>query len=81
MYVNVYFYCFVKYFFCKLRKIFFKKLLTFFVHHRGVIKTASLSFLNCQILNLFLKFLIAKIFAGLPANFAVNASCCLRHTA
>ena len=30
MYVNVYFYRFVKNFFCKLRKIFLKKLLTFF---------------------------------------------------
>ena len=72
MYVNVYFYRFVKNFFCKLRKIFLKKLLTFFSHHRGTIKSASLSILNCQILSLFLKNLIAKIFAGLPVNFAAK---------
>jgi hypothetical protein len=75
IYVNEYFYCFVKNFFCKLRKIFFKKLLTFFTHSRGVIKSASLSFQNCQILILLLNYAIAKILFILtpPFSFTITA--------
>ena len=61
MYVNEHFLCFVKNFFCKLRKIFFKKLLTFFARYRGAIKSAGLPLRNCQILILLLQFTIAKI--------------------
>ena len=67
IYVNEYFYCFVKNFFCKHHKIFLKKLLTFFAQRRGVIKSASLSFQNCQILILLLKFVIAKILTPFTA--------------
>ena len=38
IYVNDYFYLFVKNIFCKLNKINFKKLLTFFTQVRGMIK-------------------------------------------
>lgn len=61
IYVNEYFYRFVKNFFCKLRKIFFKKLLTFFAHGKDTAKSAGLFSGNCQILSLFLKLTIVKI--------------------
>lgn len=61
IYVNDYFYCFVKKIFCKPDKINFKKLLTFFIHDKGAVKSQDLFSGNYQIIILVFKFTIAKI--------------------
>ena len=66
IYVNVYFYCFVKNFFCKPEKINFKKLLTFFTCGRDAVKSRDLFSGNCQILILVFKFAISKILLQYP---------------
>ena len=61
MYVNEYFYCFVKNFFCKPGELFFKKQLTFFTHTKGSVISQGLFSGNCQTVFLNPEFVIAKI--------------------